>query len=460
MKVICFLIAFCVLCPLPLSGQRVYDTLWTKTYGGVDLDKGSSIALTYDGGYIVAGETKNFGPGPLAIYLLRTDSLGDTLWTQAYGGSAYDYALSVKETADSGYIIAGVTTSFGAGLRDLYLIKTDSNGDTAWTRTLGGSDNDVGAAVFQTADGGYIITGTSYSYSAGSGDVWLVKTDASGGFVWGQNYGGADSDAGWDVQPTSDGGYIITGQTRSFGAGDFDVYLLKTNAFGDTVWTRTYGGTADDRGYSVCEYLDGYLIVGYTASFGAGNDDIYLIRADSLGDTLWTETYGGALDERAKSICEVLFGAYIIVGYTASYGAGGTDLYVLEINPYNGNIYWSGVYGGFADEEGSSVQFQPTGGYEQYFIVTGYTESFGAGIEDAWLLKFRWMDGIRETTVKPAKLEYHIPTVLSGPLHLPEDKPFKLYDITGREVTTTSLAPGIYFVEIDGKFTQKVVKVR
>ena len=127
------LVVFCTLmicAPGFLNAQRVYDTLWTRTYGGGELDKGSAIELAYDGGYVIAGETRSFGPGPLGIYLIKTDSGGNVMWSQAYGGSQYDYALAVKETADSGYILAGVTNSFGAGYRDLYLIKTDSVGDT------------------------------------------------------------------------------------------------------------------------------------------------------------------------------------------------------------------------------------------------------------------------------------------------------------------------------------------
>ncbi len=459
MKKLLFPVLVVMLVPGFLTGQRTFDTLWTKTYGSGDLDKGSSIALTYDGGFVIAGETRNFGPGPLAVYLLRTDSLGDTLWTRAYGGSAYDYALSVKETADDGYIIAGVTNSFGAGSRDLYMIKTDINGDTVWTRTHGGPDNDVGAAVLQTADGGYIITGTTYSYGAGSGDVWLVKTDAGGGLVWSQNYGGADSDAGWDIKPTSDGGYIVTGQTRSFGAGDFDVYLLKTDSLGDTLWTRTYGGVGEDRGYSVVANVSGYTIAGYTVSFGGGGDDVFLIRTDLNGDTLWTRTFGGAYDDRARSLCSSDGASYIVTGFTESYGTGGSDLYVLHVES-DGSLEWEGVYGGIADEEGLSVLFVPGTGISAYFIVSGYTESFGAGIEDVWLVRFFWVDAIREITERPAKIEHFIPTIFSDLLYLPDDRRFKLYDITGRHVDAARLAPGIYFIEIDNRIVQKVVKIR
>ena len=456
------LVVFCTLmicAPGFLNAQRVYDTLWTRTYGGGELDKGSAIELAYDGGYVIAGETRSFGPGPLGIYLIKTDSGGNVMWSQTYGGSQYDYALAVKETADSGYILAGVTNSFGAGYRDLYLIKTDSVGDTLWTRTHGGSDNDVGAAVLQAQDGGYVVLGTTYSYSAGSGDVWLVKTDPSGNAVWDQSYGGVDSDAGWDLQPTSDGGYIIAGQTRSFGAGNFDVYLIKTNAFGDTLWTGAYGGIGDDRGFSVCEYAGGYLVAGYTTSLGGSGEDMYLIGVDSIGNQLWSETYGGGYNDRAKSICEGHY-SHILLGSTESYGGGGADLYVLEVNPYNGYVYWSGVYGGIADEEGAAMHLETTAEYEQYFTVTGYTESFGAGIEDVWLLKFIWMNNIDETTERHVSQAINVPTVVSGIIKLPGGVTYDLYDVTGRKMTAADPVPGIYFLEIDGECIQKIIKVR
>lgn len=460
MKVGWLVIIFCVLGPLPVNGQRVYDTLWTRTYGGSDLDKGHAIELAYDSGYVIAGETRSLGPGPLAVYLIKTDSSGNVMWTQTYGGSQYDYALSVVETVDTGYIIAGVTNSFGAGLRDLYLIKTDSTGDTIWTKTHGGTDNDVGAAVLQTQDGGYIILGTTYSYGAGSGDVWLVKTDASGNIVWTQTYGGADSDAGWDLQPTADGGYIIAGQTRSFGAGDFDVYLIKTDSLGDTLWTRTFGGTGDDRGFSVCGlWTGGFLVAGYTTSLGGSGEDMYVVSVDSIGNQLWSETYGGGYNDRANSIREG-YSAYILLGSTASYGSGGSDLYVLEINPGSGYVYWYSICGGIADDEGVAMHLVSTMGYEQYFVVTGYTESFGAGVEDVWLLKYQWMDGIHEADQKPAGNADRIPTIFSGPLKLPAGKTCRLYDISGREISGSNLTPGVYFLEIDGTMTQKAIKVR
>ena len=205
-----------------------------RTYGGSDWDDGSSVQQTSDGGYIIAGYTKSFGAGG-DVYLIKTDANGNLLWQKTYGGSGYDDGTSVKQTSDGGDIIAGWTESFGVGGRNVYLIKTDANGNLLWQKTYGGSDYDWVFSVQQTSDGGYIIAGLTESFGAGGRDVYLIKTDADGNLLWQKTYGGSDDDCGTSVQQTSDGGYIIAGYTFSFGAGEGDVYLIKTDANGNVL---------------------------------------------------------------------------------------------------------------------------------------------------------------------------------------------------------------------------------
>ncbi len=199
-----------------------------------------------------------------------------------------DIGYSVQQTTDGGYIVTGYTVSFGNGENDVWLIKTDSQGTEEWNKTFGGSGNDKGNSVQQTTDGGYVITG--YKGSSNGPDIWLIKTDSEGSEEWNQTFGGSNSDRGYSVQQTTDGGYIITGYTGSFGNGSSDVWLIKADSLGNEEWDQTFGGSSSDQGYSVQQTTDGgYIITGYTRSYGNGSRDVWLIRIDNtpyLG-TVW-----------------------------------------------------------------------------------------------------------------------------------------------------------------------------
>jgi hypothetical protein len=258
--------------------------LWIQLYGGSNDDMAYSIARNSDGGFVVAGVTYSFGSGVPNAYVLRTDSLGDTLWTRTYGGSGEDFAFSARQTADSGFIICGTTYSYGAGQSDIYLIKTNAAGDTEWTRTFGDAQPEHGHSVRQTADSGYVICGTTLSFGAGAADIWLIRTNADGDTLWTRTFGGDTADLGHSVALTSDGGFILCGQTASFGAGGYDAWLIKTDSMGDTLWTRTFGGGDEDVGYSVQPTADGgFIMAGRTRSLGAGGADFYLVKTDAAG---------------------------------------------------------------------------------------------------------------------------------------------------------------------------------
>ena len=246
----------------------------------------------------------------------------DTLWTRTYGGTAADYGRSIQQCLDGGYVVAGWTRSFGAGCEDVYIMKTNASGDTMWTKTYGGGLYDYGHSIKQTTDGGYVIVGETYSFAPGGYcDVYLIRTNINGDSLWARTYGGALWDVGSSVQQTHDGGYVIAGYTAtSFVAGGTDVYFLKIDSNGDTVWTKNYGGDQTDLAHCVQQcYDDGYIIAGATASFGAGGLDVYLIRTDYNGDTLWTRTYGGAIEDYAYSVQQTSDSGYILAGWTESY---------------------------------------------------------------------------------------------------------------------------------------------
>jgi len=266
------------------------NMLWTYLYPGAILN---SIRQTADGGFILAGSVGQSGnSNGVDVYLLKTDANGTKQWSRKLGGPADEYSTSVRITSDGGYILAGSTDSYGAGAWDTYVIKTDASGDTLWTRTYGGSSVDGGVTssrqtINETFDGGYIIGGYSTSFfTAGGTDAYLIKTDVAGDVQWSKLYGGAGSDLIFDVRQCADSGYVFTGYTTSFGGGGTDIYLVRTDVNGDTLFTRTFGDLFADYGQSVLETDDkGFLICGYTTNFGSGNNDVALIKTDSMGNT-------------------------------------------------------------------------------------------------------------------------------------------------------------------------------
>jgi len=293
------------------------DIQWAKTYGVTGTEEAYSVQQTSDGGYILAGATIIGGSGN-EVLLIKTDAFGNVQWAKTYGGTLADFAHSVQQTSDGGYIVAGYTWSFGTG-GDILLIKTDANGNVQWAKTYGGTGADYAFSVRQTSDGGYIVAGRTNSFGAGGSDAFLIKTDAFGNVQWSKTYGEAGYDVAYSVRQTSDGGYIVAGGTGSFGAGFSDIFLIKTNASGNLQWAKTYGGTGEDWANSVLQTSDGgYIVVGTTNSFGAGGDDIFLVKIDTFGNLQWVKTYGGTSIDRAYSVQQTSDGGYIVVGGTVS----------------------------------------------------------------------------------------------------------------------------------------------
>jgi hypothetical protein len=356
------------------------DILWEQICGGDGHDAGYCVQQTSDGGYIVAGETS--GLDYWDMYVVKTDAGGDTMWTRTYGGPELDDAQSVQETSSGGYIVFGRTISFGAGENDYYLVRIDEDGNPLWAQPYGGSGNDWGYSARETSDGGYILAGNSMSFG-GLADIYLVKTDEDGDTLWTRTYGGDSWEEGYCVRQTDDGGYIVAGSTTSFGGGGSDVYLVKTDADGDPVWTQAYGGANLEAATSVQEVAGGgYIITGYTESFGAGQSDLWLLRTDAEGDTLWTRTFGGELRDYGEGVWETWDGGYVTGGYTESFGMGGFDAYVVRTDA-DGHGVWVGTYGG-ADSDGASyIEETADGGV----VFTGWVNSSLSHPSNLWLVR-------------------------------------------------------------------------
>jgi Secretion system C-terminal sorting domain len=382
MKNLFLLLTFLFFAPL-VSAQTPFQ----KTIGGIGNDLGNAVQQTSDGGFIIAGETSSYGAGSRDVFLVKLDSLGITVFSKTFGGNAEDYALTMDQTMNGGYILGAHTGSFGQGGHDHYLIKTDSNGDTLFTRLYGGSAPDGIYNLHQTPDSGYILGGHTSSFGAGAHDFYLIKTDKIGDTLFTRTYGGNSSDNFRSVVSLELGAnpsYVMVGETSGFGIGGLDILLIRVNGItGDTLWSKTLGGTGSDYAYGICESSDtGLVIIGHTNSFGVGGLDVYVTKTDLQGNILWSRTYGGSGTEYGYAIQQTSDKGYIIVGSSTSFGAGAQDIYLLKLDE-NGDTIWTKTYGGPNTEVGLAVQQCSDGGY----IITGNTNSFGSGAKDIYVIK-------------------------------------------------------------------------
>ncbi|MEO8760028.1 MAG: T9SS type A sorting domain-containing protein [Bacteroidia bacterium] len=326
---------------LAVKLNSVGDTLWTKTYGGIGDEECYAMQQTADGGFIFAGIDSSSGIGNYNVYLVKTNSIGDTLWTKSYGGSSDDFGQAVQQTADGGYIVAGYTGSFSAdGNNDVYLLKTDANGNLTWSKTYGGAYGDYAFAVKQTTDGGYIISGTTSSFGISPygnvNDVYVLKTNSSGVLTWSKTYGQDGDDWSYGIVQTNEGGYALTGHTNiDSTAALSDVYLIKMDANGDTLFTKSFGGSNYDKGTAIIQTNDsGFVVTGSTYSFGHGTSDVYLLKTNKKGSLLFNSTFGSAGNDWAYALSQATDNGFVLAGYTDNFGVGNSSFYFVKTDNY------------------------------------------------------------------------------------------------------------------------------
>lgn len=353
-----------------------------KVIGNTGYDYGYYAEQTPDKGYILIGSTSSFGENA-DMYAIKTDSMGIPQLHKSFGGINLEKGYSVKRTSDNGYILAGYTNSGGAGGYDMYMVKIDSLFATQWEKTYGGADWDFANSVQQTSDGGYILCGSTYSFGHGNQDYYLVKTDGNGDTLWTKTYGGAGDDIAKSVIQTSDGGYALTGFTKSMGDSTGDFYTIKTNAMGDTLWTNRYGGAYADMANAIIETQAGdYLVAGECTNLVPGNAvEATLIRLNAAGAYDNNETFGGGSYDTYNGLSQNAEGKIALAGSTNSFGSNG-DALVVVLNS-DLSFYYATTYGTLQNDQGYSIQ--PTA--DRGFIFCGYTNGYNNGLEDIYLIK-------------------------------------------------------------------------
>ena len=420
--------------PLTLWGQE-----WTKTFGGLGEEYGSSVQQTTDGGFIITGRTNSFGFSN-DVYLIKTYENGVEQWSKTFGESENDNGNFVQQTTDGGFIIIGNTNSFSINNgSEIWLIKTDENGIEQWNQTFGGVEQDYGKSVQQTIDGGFIIIGQTESFGNGGRDVYLIKTDENGIEQWNQTFGGLDNDFGESVQQTNDGGYIIIGSTGSFGNSVSNIWLIKTDNIGNELWSKTYGGTENISGYSVQQTTDGgFILTGSTNSVLSENGtEIWLIKTDINGIEQWNQTFGGLDNDFGYSVKQTNDGGYIITGQTWSFGNGESDVFLIKTDE-DGEEQWFQTFGGTEIDRSIFVQQTNDSGY----IITGQTWSFGNGESDIYLIKTDDQGNITST--------------FEIPLPNPNRKLEKTINLNGQEIKPQTGQPFIEMFD-DGSVEKKII---
>ncbi len=447
------------------------DSLWSRMYGGTEVDLCKSVHESADGGFILGGRT-NFSPSDVDAWLVKTDVNGNAEWTRMLGGTLTEAANDVVIRSGGGYAMAGLTTSYGAGQEDVYFATYSAVGDPQAISYWGGASWDMANALVETTDGGFAIGGETRSFGAGESDFWLIKTDAAGEDQWTQTFGGYAAEVCYSVQQLADGGYALAGYTTSFGAGEADAWLVRTSSTGQMLWSRTFGWGTNDVAYDMIKTSDGgFALAGHTQSGGSGERDFYLVKTDGNGTLEWVHTYGGAFDEFCYSLQQTSDGGYILAGSTYSFGAGNDDVWLVRLSS-TGTILWSRTFGGGNTEYCESVAVTSNGG----FVLGGQTLSFGAIDWDIWLVRTGTDPALSVEDPSPIPSEFSLHPIYPNPFNntaniafdLPREVTGRLvvYDVLGREASVLydghfasgahsmqfsgeNLSSGTYFVKLE-----------
>jgi uncharacterized delta-60 repeat protein len=358
--------------------------IWQKPFGGSEDDIAYAVTATNDGGCAVAGQTRSMGKGKTDVLIVKLNKDGTIQWKKVFGKERKDSAEAIVETSDGFIVAAGTSKSYNeSGNYDIYVVKLDQSGKTIWQKTFGGKGKDYARAMVKTDDGGVVIAGTTKSYGKGSYDFYVTRLNSKGDKVWSNTYGGDKLDSAYGIDATKDGGFIIVGSTESYGAGNSDFYIVKIDANGKEQWTQVYGEKKADALYAVKELDDGYVFAGETRSYGSQKRDLNIMKTDKNGKILFHKLFGLKNHEYARGVELTDDSNILVAGVTKSMGNGRADFYLLKLDKKSGKLIWANVYGGKKNDIVRGMAKVKDGG----FVVVGESESFGEGGFDFYMLK-------------------------------------------------------------------------
>lgn len=455
---------------------------WSRTYGGSKVEFPLSCKPTADGGYILAassessdGDVQSINRGELDFWLIKLDAKGTIEWQNTYGRSGDDMATSIALTSDKGYIVAGSSSAEGVENNDIMVVKVDSNGKEQWVKTFGGSAKEGAGFVEQIEDGGYIVAGYSKSSDGdlrsnrGNEDLWLFKLNENGEIVWQQTYGGTEYDQAMSLVSTHDG-YLIAASSlsqngdRTTYKGSCDVWLLKVNKNGELLWEKSFGGDGWDFVTKIKKTIDNAYIVLANSSSGngditepKGDFDVWMVKVDTVGNLIWQKSVGARSSETGWSVDVLddggfLVGASVKDGDSAYMGRKGSyDWWVVKLTS-DGNTEWQKLLGGSDDDRMAYVARRKEGGY---IAVGGAASTDGdvqgnKGASDVWVV---FLEGegasiARETLfAEPMEDEVLIvpnPTQSSIEVYIPnadfDNATYRIVNSLGQVVSEGSLA--------------------
>jgi hypothetical protein len=423
------------------------DTQWTRVYLEENNEAAHSIKETKSG-YVIAGSNWNEEHSNYDIYIMNIDSIGNVRWTQLYESWAYDAAYCIYVTEDDGYILTGRSDSYG-----FFLLRTDYSGTLMWIKSYPGT---TGRSVIECSDGGFIAVGKS------SSDLFVVRTNSIGDSIWCKTFGQTfDHSDGYSVCETFDGNYAIAGYAQDQWQDSADVWLLKLNPWGDTLWTRMYGGEGMEGGDCVEETSDGgFIIAGRTTSYGSGYWDVYLVKTDQYGNLQWSEAFGGDEWDGAHSVQQTLSGGYFVGAYTLSYGSS-VDYYFIETDP-TGDMLWYKIVGEFSESDWSQSSIIASDGG---FIMAGGKWLPNDNLRDIYVVKLvPTLTGLGDEAVLEYKAlcpflqnypnPFNTSTTIRFDLMESRDINLAVYDLLGRKIETLldeRLQAGVHNVTWDAE---------